>query len=82
MRTAAMLSTCALMLSATAGSMSVLAKDSPYAKLDMAPEKTGPYTDAIDIRTLCGAKPVRVALFRPRGISMRRLRRPRLSDDA
>ena len=44
------------------GATNLYAKDSPYAKLDMAPDKTGPYTDAIDIRTLCGTKPVRVAL--------------------
>ena len=62
MKTAAVLTTFAVALWATAGSMNLYAKDSPYAKLDMAPEKAGPYTNPIDIRTLCGTKPVRVAL--------------------
>jgi ribose transport system substrate-binding protein len=36
--------------------------DSPYANLDMAPNKSGPYTENADIRKLCGTKKIRVAL--------------------
>jgi ribose transport system substrate-binding protein len=62
MKIAAALSMGAVLIGSMIGSTNLYAKDSPYAKLDMAPEKAGPYTDAIDIRTLCGTKPVRVAL--------------------
>jgi ribose transport system substrate-binding protein len=62
MKIAAALSMSAVLIGSMIGSTNLYAKDSPYAKLDMAPEKAGPYTDAIDIRTLCGTKPVRVAL--------------------
>ena len=62
MRIAAALSIGAVLIGSMVGATHLWAKDSPYAKLDMAPEKKGPYTDAIDIRKLCGSKPVRVAL--------------------
>lgn len=62
MRTAAVRSICSALVWTMVGLTSLHAKESPYAKLDMAPDKTGPYTDATDIRTLCGTKPVRVAL--------------------
>jgi ribose transport system substrate-binding protein len=62
MRIAAALSMCAVLIGSVSGSTNLYAKDWPYAKLDMAPDKVGPYTDAIDIRTLCGTKPVRFAL--------------------
>ncbi len=38
------------------------AADSPFAGLDMAPTKVGPYSEWTDIRTLCGKKPIRVGL--------------------
>jgi ribose transport system substrate-binding protein len=44
------------------GSACAYAADSPYAKLDMAPDKAGPQTDQADITKLCGTKPIRVAL--------------------
>lgn len=39
-----------------------LAKDAPWAKLDMAPTKEGSYLNGADIRKFCGTKPIRVAL--------------------
>jgi ribose transport system substrate-binding protein len=36
--------------------------DSPYANLDMAPTKSGPYTENIDMKEFCGTKKIRVAL--------------------
>ncbi len=41
---------------------SLLAADSPFAKLDMAPTKEGSYLEGADITKFCGTKPIRVAL--------------------
>jgi ribose transport system substrate-binding protein len=38
------------------------AEEPPYANLDMAPTKVGPYLEGTDIKTLCGTKKVRVAV--------------------
>jgi ribose transport system substrate-binding protein len=62
MRLAAVLSACTVLFGVGVASSGLHAQESPYAKLDMAPDKIGPYTDAIDIRTLCGTKPIRVGL--------------------
>jgi ribose transport system substrate-binding protein len=51
-----------LTFAATLGCSSLLAAESPWAKLDMAPTKEGSYLDGADITKLCGTKPIRVAL--------------------
>ncbi len=38
------------------------AAESPFAGLDMAPTKVGPYSESADIKKLCGTKPIRIAL--------------------
>jgi ribose transport system substrate-binding protein len=40
----------------------LLAAESPWAKLDMAPTKEGSYFDGADITKFCGTKKIRVAL--------------------
>ena len=62
MRSTALLPLMSLLAGISMGSACAYAADSPYAKLDMAPDKAGPQTDQADITKLCGTKPIRVAL--------------------